>query len=98
MKTIAVSAWPPRNSGVISASPMKPPSGSHLVFDQCRHLGRLHAAKARERKAQDVVEQLIAQAPEHALAHPALHRVDLELEPAVQDDEREKQDRQCKQI
>src|ERR671914_258349 len=28
MKNIAVSAWPPRKSGVISASPIKPPSGS----------------------------------------------------------------------
>ena len=28
MKNIAVNACPPRNSGVISASPMKPPSGS----------------------------------------------------------------------
>ncbi len=28
MKKIAVSAWPPRKSGVISASPTNPPSGS----------------------------------------------------------------------
>jgi hypothetical protein len=32
MKNIAVTAWPPRNSGVISASPMKPPSGSTSSF------------------------------------------------------------------
>jgi len=46
----------------------------------------------------DVVEQGVAQAPQHALAHPALHRVDLELEPAVQHDQAEEQDRQREEI
>jgi hypothetical protein len=56
MKNIAVSACPPRKSGVMSAS------------------------------------------PKHALAHPALHGVDLELEPAVEDDQAEEEDRQREEV
>ena len=55
-----------------------------LVLDHGRHLGRLDAAEARQREAQDVVVQRVAQAAQHALAHPALHGVDAELEPAVE--------------
>ena len=36
-----------------------------------------------------MVEQRVAQAPQHALAQPALHGVDLELQPAVHHDQRE---------
>jgi hypothetical protein len=32
MKAIAVRAWPPRNTGVTKASPMKPPTGSTSSF------------------------------------------------------------------
>ncbi len=69
-----------------------------LVLDHGGHLGGLDAAKARQREAQDVVEEPIAQAPEHALAHPALHGVDLELEPAVEHDQAEEDDRQGEQV
>jgi len=58
MKHIAVSAWPPRKSGVISASPMKPPKRLDLVLDHGRHLGGLHAPEAREREAQDEIDRL----------------------------------------
>ena len=69
-----------------------------LVLDHGRHLGGLDAPEARQRKAQDVVEQGIAQPPQHALAHPALHGVDLELEPADGDDQREKRGRQGEKV
>jgi hypothetical protein len=69
-----------------------------LVLDHRRHLGGLHAPEAREREAQDEIEQVEAQPPQHALAHPPLHRVDLELEPAVQDDQAEEQDRQREEV
>ena len=69
-----------------------------LVLDHGRHLGGLHAPEARQRKAQDVVEEGVAQPAQHALAHPALHRVDLELEPAVEHDQAEEQARQREEI
>ena len=47
-----------------------------FVLDHGGELGRLDAPEARQRKAQDVVEQRVAQPPQHALAHPALHGVD----------------------
>ena len=69
-----------------------------FVLDHRRHLGALHAAEARERKAQDVVVEHVTQPAQHALAHPALHRVDAELEPAVEDDQTEEDPDRRKRI
>jgi hypothetical protein len=98
MKNIAVSAWPPRNSGRDQRLADEAAERLDLVLDHGRHLGGLHAPEARDRKAQDQVVELEAQAPQHALAHPALHGVDLELEPAVQHDQREEHERQREQV
>ena len=69
-----------------------------LVLDHGRHLRGLDAAEARDREAQDGVVEREAQAAQHALAHPALHRVDLELEPAIEHDQPEEDQRQGEQV
>ena len=70
----------------------------HLVLDHGRHFRRFDTAEMRQRKTQDVVEQVVAQAAQHALPHPALHGVDLELDPAADDDQRQKGQRQREQV
>ena len=69
-----------------------------LVLDHGRHLGGLDPAEARQREAQDVVEQRVAQPAQHALAHPALHGVDLELQPAAEHDQAEESHAQREQV
>ena len=63
--------------------------GLHLVLDHGRDLGLLDPARVRQREAQQAVDQLVAQAAQHALAHAALERVDHELEQAVGEDQRQ---------
>src|SRR5262249_17228387 len=63
----------------------------HLVLDHRGDLGLLDLAEVRLRKAQHPVEQIEAQAPQHALAQAALRRIDVDLEPVVDDDEDEEQ-------
>lgn len=48
----------------------------------------------RQREAQDRVVELVAQPAQHALAEPALQHVDVELEPAVHQDEEQEDDAQ----
>ena len=76
----------------------KPAQWLDLIVDHRRHLGRLDAAEVRNRKPQNVVEQVITQAAQHAFAHPALHGVDLQLDEAADDDHQQKGKRQCQQI
>ena len=89
MKTSAVSAWPPSNAGWTKASPMKPPSGSTSSFTMRGDFRRLHALELAGRKAQDAVDELEADAPQHAFAEPALVGVDVEFEEAVDDDQQQ---------
>ena len=56
-----------------------------LVLDHGGELGLLDLAEVNRRKAQDAVVELVAQAAQHALAHPALLRIDALLELAVDD-------------
>src|SRR5262249_30676111 len=65
------------------------PKRLHLVLDHGRDLCRLHPFEMKRRKAQYPVDQLEADAPQHALAEPALIGVDVELEEAVEDDQPE---------
>ena len=62
----------------------------HLVLDHGGDFSRLHALEMVGRKAQHAVDQLEADAPQHALAEPALVGVDVELEETVQYHERQK--------
>ena len=66
----------------------------HLVLDHGGDLGLLDLAEMQLREAQHAVEQLVAQAAQHALAHAALLGVDLELEDAVDDDEHQEEQAQ----
>ena len=54
-----------------------------LVLDHGGELGLLDLAEVGRREAQDAVEELVAQAAQHALAHAALLGVDGLLEQAV---------------
>ena len=56
------------------------------------------APEMRQREAQDPVEQHVTEAAQHALAHPAFHRIHLQLQDTADDDEREKRHAQRKQI
>src|SRR5262249_15572071 len=60
-----------------------------LVLDHGGDFRLLHLAELRERKTQHAVEQLVAQAAQHALAHAALQRIYVELEGPVDEDENE---------
>ena len=57
-----------------------------LVLDHGGDFGAPHPPVLREREAQHPVDELVAQAAQHALAEPALVGVDVELERAVDDD------------
>ena len=87
MKTSAVSAWPPSSAGCTKASPMKPPSGSTSSFTMVATSAAFTRLNMLGREAQHAIDQLEADAPQHALAEPALVGVDVELEEAVDDDQ-----------
>ena len=76
----------------------KPAQRLDLIVDHRRHLGRLDTAEVRDRKPQDVVEQVVAQATQHAFAHPAFHGIDLQLDEAADDDHQQEGKRQRQQI
>ena len=63
----------------------------HLVLDHGGDFRLLHLAELGLGKAQEPVEQVEAQAAQHALAHLALGRVDVDLEPVVDDHEDQEQ-------
>ena len=60
-----------------------------LILDHGGDFGRLHALELAGREAQHAVDELVAQAPQHALAEAALVGIDVELEEAVDDDEQQ---------
>ena len=60
-----------------------------LVLDHGGDFRLLHLAEVRQRKSQHPVEQFVAQAAQHALAHAPLQRVDLELEATIYEHEHE---------
>ena len=68
------------------------PERLDLVLDHGRHLGRFDPAEVGQRETQDVVEQREPEASQHALAHPPLHRIDLQLQQAADHDQREESD------
>ena len=69
----------------------------HLVLDHGGDLRRLHAPDLRQAEAQQPVGQLVAQAPQHALAHAALAGVDDVLEAAVDTDQEEEDEAEDQQ-
>ena len=69
-----------------------------LVLDHRRHLRGLDVAEVRQWETQDMVEQGVAQTPQHALAQPALHGVDLELHQPADHDQAKKRQGQRKQV
>ena len=66
----------------------------HLVLDHGGDFGALDPAELRRRKAQDTVDQLVAQLTEHTLAEPALVEVDIIFEEAVDDHQEQEGGRQ----
>ncbi len=67
----------------------------HLILDHRRDFRRLDALEMPGREAQDLIDQLEADAAQHALAKPALVGVDIELEETVDDDQRQENQTQA---
>ena len=97
MKMSAVMACMPRKTGVMKASPMKPPIGSTSSLMIVAVSDDLTVRRASGREAQDHGEQVEAHAPQHPLAEHALGDVDPVLERAVDDDEEQEQAGQAEQ-
>src|SRR5262249_45524823 len=70
----------------------------HLVLDHGGDFGLLHLAEIVDREAQHPVEELIAQAPQHALAAPALIDQPPLLHPAIGDNEEQEAEAERKQV
>ena len=68
-----------------------------LVLDHGRDFGGLDPLEDAGREAQHPVDELEADAPQHALAEPALVGVDVEFEQAVDDDQEQEDAAQRKQ-
>src|SRR5262249_29943823 len=77
---------PAQEHGLHEGVADEPAQRLDLVLDHGGKLGLLDLTKMRRRKAQDAVVELVAQAPQHALAHAALLGVDALLELTVHDD------------
>ena len=97
MNRRAVSAWKPRNTGVMKASPMNPPIGSTSSLMIVAVSDDLTVRRASGVNRSMRREQVEPHPPQHALAQHPLGDVDPVLEGAVHDHEEQEHAREAEQ-
>ena len=93
-----VSSVPPWNAGSEIESPTKAAKRLGLGGDHGDDLSLRDLAKLRQWKAQDTMEQVVAQPTQHALADHTAIDVQEVLEPAVDEHQRQKDCAQREQV